>query len=159
MASFSVALSGLNAASVALSTISNDLANMNTIGYKSTTTNFQDLFYQQIGSSADGNSEQVGSGVSVGSIASNFTDGSITATGVPTDVAIQGAGFFVVNNNGTQEYTRAGNFSVASTGQLLTSDGGEVLGYPAVGGVVNTNQAIAPLSIPSGLTVPPKAST
>jgi flagellar hook protein FlgE len=159
MASFSVALSGLNAASVDLSSISNDLANMNTIGYKSTTTNFQDLFYQQIGSSADGNSEQVGSGVSIGSIASNFTDGSITSTGVPTDVAIQGSGFFVVNNNGTQEYTRAGNFSVASDGDLMTSDGGNVMGYAATDGVVDSNTPITALNIPTGITTPPKAST
>ena len=159
MGSFSVALSGLDTSSVALSVIANNLANMNTVGYKDSTANFQDLFYQQIGSSGDGNLEQVGAGVTVGTVDSQFTQGTIQSTGVPTDVAIQGQGFFVVNNNGTQEYTRAGNFSISSTGQLLTSDGGEVLGYPAVGGVVNTNQAIAPLSIPSGLTVPPKAST
>ena len=112
MGSFSSALSGLNSASVDLSVISNDLANMNTVGYKSTDANFQDLFYQQIGSSASGNPEQVGSGVTVGSISSNFTEGTISATGVPTDVAINGQGFFVVNNDGEQEFTRAGNFSM-----------------------------------------------
>jgi len=159
MGSFSTALSGLNSASVDLSVISNDLANMNTISYKSNDANFQDLFYQQVGSSASGNPEQVGSGATVGSISSNFTEGTISSTGVPTDVAIDGQGFFVVNNDGEQEFTRAGNFSISSTGQLLSSNGGEVMGYPAVNGVVNSNQTVAPLVIPSGLTVPPKASS
>jgi flagellar hook protein FlgE len=159
MGSFSSALSGLNAASADLSVISNDLANMNTIGYKSSDANFQDLFYQQVGSSASGNPEQVGSGVTVGSISSQFTEGTISATGVPTDVAIDGQGFFVVNNGGEQEFTRAGNFSIAANGQLLSSDGGQVMGYPAVNGVVNANQSVTPLTIPTGLTVPPKASS
>jgi flagellar hook protein FlgE len=159
MGGFSTALSGLNSASVDLSVISNDLANMNTIGYKSTDANFQDLFYQQIGSSASGNPEQVGSGAEVGSISSNFNEGTISATGVPTDVAIDGQGYFVVNNAGEQEFTRAGNFSISSSGQLLASDGGEVMGYPAVNGVVNANQSVAPLVIPAGLTVPAKASS
>jgi flagellar hook protein FlgE len=90
MGSFSSALSGLNSASVDLSVISNDLANLNTVGYKSSDANFQDLFYQQIGSSAAGNPQEVGSGVTVGSISSNFTEGTISATGVPTDVAVDG---------------------------------------------------------------------
>src|ERR1700730_6399948 len=157
MGSFSTALSGLNSASVDLSVISNDLANMNTIGYKSNDANFQDLFYQQVGSSASGNPEQVGSGATVGSISSKFTEGTISSTGVPTDVAIDGQGFFVVNKSGEQEFTRAGNFSISSSGQLLASDGGEVMGYPAVSGVVNSNQTVAPLVIPSALTVPAKA--
>lgn len=159
MGSFSTALSGLNSASVDLSVISNDLANMNTIGYKSSNANFQDLFYQQIGSSAAGNPQQVGSGTTIGSISSQFTEGTISATGVPTDVAIDGQGFFVINKGGEQEFTRAGNFSIASNGELLASDGGQVMGYPAVNGVVNSNQTVAPLVIPSGLTVPPKASS
>ena len=159
MGSFSSALSGLNSASTDLSVISNDLSNLNTVAYKSSDANFQDLFYQQIGSSAAGNPQEVGSGVTVGSISSNFTEGTISATGVPTDVAINGAGFFVVNKDGEQEFTRAGNFSISSSGQLLSSDGGEVMGFPAVNGVVNSNQSIQPLLIPSGLTVPPKASS
>src|ERR1700722_5104650 len=159
MGSFSTALSGLNSASIDLSVISNDLANMNTVGYKSTDANFQDLFYEQVGSSASGDPEQVGSGVTVGSVSTQFTEGTISETGVPTDVAIDGQGFFVVNNSGEQEYTRAGNFSISSSGQLLASDGGEVMGYPAIDGVVNSNQTVAPLQIPSGLNVPAKASS
>lgn len=159
MGNFSVALSGLNASSEDLSVISNNLANMNTVGYKDSTANFQDLFYQQVGTSGNGNPEQIGEGVEVGSVNSQFTQGSIQSTGVPTDVAIQGQGFFVVNKNGTQEFTRAGSFSIAANGDLMTTDGGQVMGYAAVNGVVNPNSTVAPITIPAGLVIPPKAST
>jgi flagellar hook protein FlgE len=159
MGLFSVALSGLTASSEALSVIANNLANMNTVGFKSSTANFQDLFYQQVGTSGNSNPEQVGQGVQIGSVDSQFTQGSVQNTGVPTDVAIQGQGFFVVNKNGTQEYTRAGNFSIGSNGQLMTTDGGQVMGYQAVNGVVNPNSTIGGITIPSGLVIPPKAST
>jgi flagellar hook protein FlgE len=156
MASFATALSGLDADSQALSVISNNLANLNTVAFKSQRPNFQDLFYQQVGSSGDGDPIQVGVGTSIGSISSNFTQGSIESTGVPTDVAIQGNGFFVVDDNGLQEYTRAGNFSVGATGQLMTADGGDVLGYQAVNGVIGPNQTLGPLTIASGQTSPPQ---
>jgi flagellar hook protein FlgE len=159
MGAFSVALSGLNASSEDLSIIANNLANMNTVGYKSSDANFQDLFYQQIGTSGNGNAEQVGEGVNIGSVESNLTQGSIQATGVPTDVAIQGNGFFVLNNDGTQEYTRAGNFTVSATGQLLAANGAQVMGYNAVNGVVNPNSAITGITIPAGMTIPPTPST
>jgi len=159
MGLFSVALSGLNASSEDLSVISNNLANMNTVGYKSSTANFQDLFYQQIGTSGNNNPEQIGEGVQVGSVDSQYTQGSIQSTGVPTDVAIQGQGFFVVNKNGTEEFTRAGNFSIGANGQLMTTDGGNVMGYAAVNGVVNPSSTVSPITIPAGLVIPPKAST
>jgi flagellar hook protein FlgE len=158
MASFSIPLSGLDASSEDLSVISNNLANMNTVGYKDETTNFDDLFYQQLGTSGNGNPEQVGTGVGVGSVTSLFTQGTIESTGAPTDVAIQGDGFFVVNKGGLQLYTRAGNFSVNSNGQVMTQDGAAVEGYSATNGVVNTNQTIAPLVIASGQTTPPVAT-
>jgi len=159
MGMFSVALSGLNASSEDLSVISNNLANLNTVGYKASTANFQDLFYQQIGTSGNGNAEQIGEGVQVGSIDTQFTQGSVQATGVPTDVAIQGSGFFVVDKNGTQEFTRAGNFSIGANGQLMTTDGGNVMGYAAVNGVISPSSTVSPITIPSGLVIPPKAST
>jgi flagellar hook protein FlgE len=158
MPSFSIPLSGLDASSTDLSVIANNLANLNTVGYKGQDTQFQDLFYQQIGSSGDGNPIQEGVGTSVAGISSDLTQGSIQSTGVPTDVAIQGDGYFVVQNNGETLYTRAGNFSLGPTGQLLTQDGDTVMGYPAVDGVVNANATLGPLSIPTGLTNPPKAT-
>ena len=158
MPSFSTSLSGLDSESQALSVISNNLANLNTVGYKSASPEFQDLFYQQIGSAGDGNPIQVGVGATVGSIPATFTQGSIESTGVPTDVAIQGNGFFVLDKNGLRSYTRAGDFSVGSNGQLLTADGSAVLGYPAVNGTISASQTLAPLTISSGQLSPPQAT-
>ncbi len=158
MASFSTALSGLDSESQALSVISNNLANLNTVGYKAADPEFQDLFYQQIGTSGDGNPVQVGVGATIGSIPALFTQGGVESTGVPTDVAIQGNGFFVVDNNGTQTYTRAGNFTVGANGNLMTPDGSVVLGYPAVSGTISANQTLAAISIPSGAVSPPKST-
>src|SRR5258708_11753973 len=140
MPSFSTPLSGLNANSQDLSVIANNLANLNTVGYKDATTNFQDLFYQQIDTNGAGDPVQVGVGVKISSISGNFTQGSIQATGVPTDLAIQGNGFLVNSNNGLQEFTRAGNLSVTANGSLVTADGGLVQGYQAVNGVLNPSQ-------------------
>jgi len=158
MPSFSIPLSGLDASSTDLSVIANNLANLNTVGFKGQTTQFQDLFYQQIGSSGDGNPIQEGVGTSVAGISADLTQGSIQSTGVPTDVAIQGAGYFIVQKNGETLYTRAGNFSLGPDGQLLTQDGAAVQGYPAVNGVINANATLGPLSIQTGVTNPPKAT-
>src|SRR5229473_1858273 len=159
MPSFSIPLSGLNASSEELTVISNNLANMNTVGFKTSDATFGDLFYQQIGSTAGGNPQQIGVGTSVAAVEGNFTQGTIQSTGVPTNVAIEGGGLFVINKNGTQEYTRAGNFSVASNGNLVTVDGAQVMGYLATNGVVNANQALSPLSIPIGMTSPAKVTS
>jgi flagellar hook protein FlgE len=159
MASFASPLSGLDASSEELSVISNNLANMNTVGFKSSDTNFEDLFYDQVGSTANGNPQQIGVGASVASIEGNFSQGTLQTTGTPTDVAITGNGFFVVDNAGTQEYTRAGNFSLASNGDLMTVDGGNVMGYAATDGVISSNQTLTALSIPLGITTPANATT
>jgi len=159
MASFFIPLTGLEADSTALNTIANDLANMNTTAFKSQAVDFSDLFYQQIGSAGSGDPIQVGAGVQVGSIATAFTQGSISATGNATDVALNGGGFFIVNNNGVNEYTRAGNFSMDTNGALITSNGLSVMGYPAVAGVVNTNSPLTPITIPVGQVQTPQATT
>ena len=98
MPNFSIPLSGLTAASTALSTIANNLANQNTTGYKTKVVQFSDLFYQNLGTAGSGDPIQAGAGVQVGSTPSMSTQGSVSSTGVPTDVAIQGSGFFVVQN-------------------------------------------------------------
>ena len=159
MPSFSTPLSGLNANSQELSVIANNLANLNTVGYKADVTNFQDLFYQQIGTNGAGDPVQVGVGTQISAISGQFTQGSIESTGVPTDIAIQGQGFLTLVKNGLQEYTRAGNLSITTNGSLVTSDGGLVQGYQAVKGVINPNQAISTIAIPAGLTSPPKSTT
>jgi flagellar hook protein FlgE len=159
MPSFSTSLSGLDAESQALSVIANNLANLNTTAYKAATPNFQDLFYQQVGTSGSGDPVQIGVGATLSTVASNFTQGSIESTGVPTNVAIQGDGFLIENKGGLQLFTRAGNLSVGANGELNTADGGSVQGYVAQNGVISASQTLGALSIPNGLTNPPSATS
>ena len=160
MASFSIPLTGLEADSTALNTVANDLANMNTTAFKAQLTNFADLFYQQIGSTGAGDPIQVGAGVKVASNETSYTQGSINSTGNATDVALNGPGFFVLSNGaGGFEYSRAGDFSLDSNGNLVTSNGLSVMGYPAVAGVVNTNAPLTAINIPVGAVQQPLATT
>lgn len=159
MPSFYIPLTGLTSDSTALNTIANDLANMNTTAYKSRSVNFSDLFYQQIGSTGSGNPIQLGSGVQVGSIATDFSTGSPSETGLSTDVALQGDGFFVIGNGASQYLTRAGNFSLDSKGNLVTAAGLSVMGYPALNGVVNTNSPLTAINLPESAVLAPQATT
>jgi flagellar hook protein FlgE len=156
---FSIPLSGLNSSSAALSTIANNLANLNTVGYKQARTLFRDLFYQTIGTTGAGNPIQTGAGSAVDSISSNFTPGSVQTTGIPTDVAIGGDGFFVVEKDGVLSFTRAGNFTTSKQGTLMTSDGEEVLGFPAVNGAISQLQGLSPIVVGSGYVSPANATT
>lgn len=156
---FSIPLSGLNSSSAALTTIANNLANLNTVGYKQARTLFRDLFYQTIGSTGSGDPIQTGAGSAVDAISSNFTPGSVESTGVPTDVAIGGEGFFVVEKDGVTSYTRAGNFSTGKDGTLQTSDGEKVLGFPAINGQISQLEGLAPVMVGSGYFSPPNATT
>jgi flagellar hook protein FlgE len=161
MASFSIPLTGLRADSTALNTIANDLSNMNTTAYKAQTTNFSDLFYQQIGESGTGDPVQVGEGVQVASNSTDFSQGSYNTSGMSTsDMAIDGNGFFIVNNGGTNLYTRDGSFTQDTSGNLVTSGGLSVMGYPAANGVVNTNAPLTAINIPlMGQVQQPTATT
>ena len=159
MASFSIPLTGLQASSTSLNTIANDLSNMNTTSFKSQTTNFSNLFYQQVGSSPGGNPIEVGAGVQVASNATDFTQGAMNSTGNSSDVALNGTGFFVVENgSGNYEYSRAGDFTTASGGNLVTSNNLSVMGYPAVNGVANTNAPLTTINIPVGQVQEPQAT-
>jgi flagellar hook protein FlgE len=144
----------LEADSVSLNTIGNNLANLNTTAYKGQTTSFEDLFYQQIGQSGSGDAIQVGAGTKVSGTSTDFSEGTLLpdANANPTDMALSGNGFFVVNQNGVQSLTRAGNFQISSNGGLITQDGQQVMGYPATNGVVNQNGALQPIVIPVGAT-------
>jgi flagellar hook-basal body protein len=160
MPSFYIPLSGLDADSTALNTIANNLSNMNTTGFKAQTTNFSDLFYQQVGTTGSGDEIQVGTGVQVASNSSDFTGGSISSTGVSTDAAIDGSGFFVLDaGGGSQLYTRDGNFQVSSTGTLESTQGQAVMGYLATNGVISTSGGLTDLSVPSGQVMQPSATT
>ncbi len=159
MASFYIPLTGLNSDSTALNTIANDLANMNTTAFKSQSVNFSDLFYQQIGSTGSGDPIQRGSGTQVASIRTDYTDGASSSTGVNTDVALQGNGFFVVSDGENQYLVRAGNFSTDSNGNLITANGMSVMGYPATNGVVDTNAPLTAIRIPKNEVQAPQATT
>jgi len=160
MASFFIPLTGLESDSTALNTIANDLSNMNTTGFKSQNTDFTNLFYQEIGSTGSGDPIEVGAGVQVASNETNYTQGSINSTGNSTDVALNGNGFFVISNGqGGYEYTRAGNFTQDTNGNLVTSNGLSVMGYPAVNGVVNTNAPLTAINIPVGQVQEPQATS
>ena len=158
MPSFSIPVSGLEASDQALSVISNNLANMNTVAYKGVTPEFSDLLYQQLGSTGAGNPIEVGLGTKVSSTSTDFTQGNIQNTGVPTDVAIEGDGFFQVDKGSVAQYTRDGNLSINPQGQLVTQDGANVMGYAATNGVINTNGVLSPLSINQGQIAPPQAT-
>src|ERR1700761_5152072 len=151
MGNFSIALSGLQANSVALNTIGNNLANLNTTAFKGQTTAFEDLFYQQIGQSGSGDAIQVGAGTKVSGTRTDFTGGTILPDSNSADMALAGNGFFVVQQGGVQSLTRAGNFQLSSSGNLITQDGQQVMGYAAVNGVGNQNSNLVPINIPVGL--------
>lgn len=127
--SFAAGLSGLSANATYLSVIGNNLANINTIGYKASAVSFSDLVSQTVGGTSI-NPMQVGLGVVTGAISPVFSQGPIENTREATNVAIQGSGFFVVRDGNSVSYTRAGNFTFNDDGELVTTDGLRVQGYP-----------------------------
>jgi flagellar hook protein FlgE len=154
--SFSIALSGLTADTDALDIVGNNLANLNTTGYKDTTASFYDLLAQ----SAGGGSIQIGGGVSATIGQSQFTQGSIQLTGGTFDAAIQGNGFFVVQDTaGDTLYSRAGNFQLDANGTLVTATGQDVQGWMSTNGVVNTSGAVGNITIPANALSTPVATT
>ncbi|HLI35055.1 MAG TPA: flagellar hook protein FlgE [Terriglobia bacterium] len=158
MASFSTPLSGLLANNQALSVVSNNLANLSTDGFKGETPLFQDLFYQQYGINGAGDPIQVGVGTNMNSDPTNFSQGTISNTGVSTDMAIQGDGFFQVQKGDVTLYTRDGNMTINAQGYLVTQDGAQVLGYPATNGVVSNNGPLSPLQLSGTVISPPKST-
>jgi flagellar hook protein FlgE len=148
MPNFSIALTGLQADTVALNTIGNNLANLNTTAFKSQTTAFSDLFYQNIGSSGSGDPLQVGVGTRVSGTATDYSQGSLTTTQSATDMALSGSGFFMVEQGDDVSLTRAGNFQLDNEGNLITAGGENVMGYGAANGAVNVNGGLIALQLP-----------
>jgi flagellar hook protein FlgE len=153
---FNTALSALNADSSAIDVVGNNLANLNTTGFKASTVDFSELMAEQLGAgSGDG---QVGLGVGQVAAVQDFSQGSITSvtTGGALDAAIQGSGFFVVtDSNNNQLYTRDGSFQLSSTGVLQTVTGQNVQGWMAVNGVANPNGPTTNITVPTGSTIAP----
>ena len=136
MRALSIASTGMLAQQTNVETIANNLANMNTTGFKEQRAEFQDLLYQNIqmpGSQTSDtgtvapNGIQLGAGVRTAAVYRITTQGDLQSTGNPYDVAVQGPGYFSVTQaDGTIAYTRAGNFSLSPQGQLVTQDGSVV---------------------------------
>jgi flagellar hook protein FlgE len=159
--SFSASLAGLNANSQKLSVIGNNLANINTVGFKASTVAFADLVSQSVGGPS-ANPMQIGLGVTTGAISPNFTQGGIESTGISTNVAIQGTGFFVVGDPAVRTYTRAGVFNFDSDGMLVSPEGLPVQGWTAVNpttGQIDTTGQPQNVIIPPGALRPPVATT
>lgn len=159
--SFSTALSALDATSTAIDVVGNNLANMNTPGFKTSEVDFQSLVTQSLGSGLG--ETQVGFGTGLPLTVMQFTQGAIETTNGLDDAAIQGDGFFVVNDpSAGTEYTRAGNFQVDKNGNLMTDTGQYVQGWTAIDqatGGVDTTGPIGNITIPEGTLQPPTATT
>lgn len=144
---FQYGLSGMNAASKNLDVIGNNIANANTTGFKSSRTEFTQMFGSALGSSSNTVS---GQGVSVGAISQQFLQGNVSATGNALDVAINGNGFLQLELADTSTaYTRAGNLQIDKDGQLVNRQGAKVMGFktdPVTGSITNRT--------PTAITVP-----
>jgi flagellar hook protein FlgE len=117
------------------------------------------MFSQAGNSNGSGDPVQVGSGVTVASMDTNFTDGTVSSTGTASNMALSGNGFFVTKSStGVAEYTRSGDFTTNKSGQLVTPNGDLVQGYPATNGVVNSSAPLQALTV-GNLTTPAVAST
>lgn len=160
-------ISGLRSHQTMLDVTGNNIANVNTTGFKSSQTQFQDTLSQLVtgaGAAQQGtggtNPAQVGLGVRVAGITTSFTQGASQLTGRSTDMMIQGDGFFVVRKGAETFYTRAGSFDFDSTGQMtLPGDGALVQGWMAVNGVIDTNAPVTDLKVPAGTVMGAVAST
>jgi flagellar hook protein FlgE len=153
------AISGLNNHQIKLDVIGNNIANVNTTAYKSSRVRFEDILNQTLrGASAPQenrggiNPIQVGLGMQVAAVDNNHTQGNLQSTGRPTDLAIQGNGFFIVSDGRQTLYTRDGSFSRGMDGYLVNSANGfRLLGWKADdAGNINENAPLSPLDIPIG---------
>jgi flagellar hook protein FlgE len=157
MDAFTTALSALRANGTAVDIIGNNLANLNTTGYKADAVQFSDLMSEQLGTSF---TSQVGLGVSGAQSIREFTQGSIQQTNGPMDAAINGSGFFIVHDTGGQQlYTRAGNFRLGADGTLLTASGDHVQGWNSTNGAVDLTAAPSDIVVPVNGVVPANATS
>ena len=159
-------ISGLRSHQTMLDVTGNNIANVNTAGFKASTTQFQDTLSQMTqgaGGPQTGiggtNPAQVGLGVQVAGISTNFAQGSAQATGKATDLMISGDGFFVTRLGNDTLYTRAGAFDFDADGRLVSADGKIVQGYSAADGVVNDGGAIGDITLPLNGAAPATATT
>ncbi len=154
---FSIALSALQAQSEAINTTGNNLANLNTTGFKENLVAFKDLFGESLGANS---SFQVGLGVGVPISNTIYSQGAIQTSQSPDSAAIQGSGFFVVRSaSDGQLYTRDGNFTLDRVGTLKTQTGENVQGWLAdANGNINASGSPGDINLPMGAVLPPVAT-
>ncbi|HJW71225.1 MAG TPA: flagellar hook protein FlgE [Geothrix sp.] len=151
-------LSGLATNASALNVIGNNLSNINTVGFKGSSSTFRDIFSASLGgvsTQGNGNPIQFGLGVQVNSVSQDFSQSSFQGTGNALDMAIQGNGFFTLQTpDGRQVFSRAGNFTRNNDGYLVASDGSNVMGWnqDPTTGAVNTSASLARIRIDAGTT-------
>jgi len=168
MRSLFAAISGLVNQQVKMDVIGNNVANVNTTGYKSSRVLFQDILSQTLrsGQAPSGdqgtiNPSQVGLGVTIAGIESNFAQGSLETTGKVTDLAIQGDGFFILSNGEGVRYSRAGAFDIGSDGDITNlTTGYKVQGWQADAlGAINTTDSLGSIHVPIGSTLEASATS
>lgn len=160
-------VSGLKSHQTRMDVIGNNIANINTVGFKSSRVTFADVLSQtQAGAASPTdniggtNPKQIGLGVGIGSVDLIFTDGSPQATGKNSDIALSGNGLFVVKNGNSTYYTRDGAFEYDANGYyVLPGSGYKVQGWNAVNGSLNTNSLPTDIIVPAGKTMPAAATT
>ncbi|MFT4063141.1 flagellar hook-basal body complex protein [Paraburkholderia sp.] len=148
-------LSGLSASSSDLDVIGNNIANANTVGFKSGTAEFADMYANSIATAVN---QQIGIGTQLAEVQQQFSQGTITTTDQALNVAINGNGFFQMSNNGTLTYSRNGVFQLDKNGYITNAQGLQLMGYGAdSSGVINTAQTV-PLKVPTA-NIAPQATT
>jgi flagellar hook protein FlgE len=153
---FEQGLSGLDAAATNLDIIGNNIANANTVGFKASQAEFADVYANALGGTT-GNA--VGIGVKVASVAQQFGQGNITVTSNPLDMAINGQGFFQLNDGGSMVYSRNGQFQLDQNGYIVNAQGNKLMGYavdPKTGLISQGN--IVPLQL-SNQELPPQVTS
>lgn len=164
-------VSGLKVHQTKMDVIGNNIANVNTVGFKSSSVTFTDVFYQTTQSATGPNAEtgaggqnakQIGLGASLGAISTNITtQGGAQRTDNPFDLMINGDGFFVVNNGNGNYFTKAGNFNVDEAGTLVNSSGYSVMGWQADsdGNIIKDRVSALKIMSEKNMTTPPEATT
>jgi flagellar hook protein FlgE len=160
-------VSGLKAHQARMDVIGNNISNVNTIGYKSSRVTFQEVFTETIrgagapeGGKGGTNPQQIGLGVNIASIDTLHQRGSIERTDYFMDLAIEGNGFFVVSDGTSQKYTRAGNLSRDTYGNIVNCNGFKVMGWMAdASGNINTSTPPVAMRIPKDMQLQPQATT
>ncbi len=152
---FQTGLSGLDAASQSLDVIGNNVSNASTVGFKESRALFADVYATSLSGAGTG---PIGIGTKVAAVQQEFTQGNITTTSNPLDIAVNGNGFFQVQNNGATFYTRNGQFHQDNAGNIVTADNKQVMGYSvdASGNIIASTPV--PLQI-STSQLPPSVTT